>query len=119
MFEIVLHVGEIKRRKIWRCIFLAMFYQKTGWLQGRNQSALRMTSRPDPTITIGSLGSQTFSRTPGSALMTDDRKTRPEGLTGKRDYLGLLAFFLLLVYSSFRPDLLSSVTSISMLVVPY
>jgi len=51
------------------------------------QSAPRMMSRPDPAITIGSLGSQTFSRTLGSALMTDDRKTRAEGLTGKRDYL--------------------------------
>lgn len=62
---------------------------QTGWssLQGRNQSALRMMSRPDPAITIGSLGSQTFSRTPGSALMTDDRKTRTEDLTGKRGYL--------------------------------
>lgn len=79
-----------------------------------------MMSRPDSAITIGSLGSQTFSRTPGSALMTDDRKTGPEDLTGKRDYLELVAFFLLLVYSSFRPSLLSLVlSSISMLVVPY
>ncbi|KYN33422.1 hypothetical protein ALC56_12134, partial [Trachymyrmex septentrionalis] len=62
---------------------------QTGWssLQGRIESALRMMSRPDPAITIGSLGSQTFSRISSSALMTDDRKTRVEDPTGKRDYL--------------------------------
>lgn len=45
-------------------------------LQGRNLSALSMTSGPDPVITIGSLNSWTFSQIPGSALMTDDRETR-------------------------------------------
>lgn len=72
-----------------------MFRTGRSSLQGRNLFALPMMSGPDPAITIGSLNSWTFSQIPGSALMTDDRKTRPRDPTGKTRLPGL-AF---LVYS--------------------
>lgn len=77
-------------------------------VQGPNLSALSMMSGPDSVITIGSLGSPTFSRTPGSALMTDDQETRPEDPTDEQELPAYLIYYsfprALLVYAFFWPQ---------------